>query len=632
MKKLTHGELFAGIGGFGVGFDRAGMVTKWHVEIDRACQTVLRRHWPKALILDDVTKVGKHNLPYVDVISFGSPCQDLSVAGKRKGLVDGERSNLFFEAIRIVDELKPVIAIWENVPGAFSSNSGRDFAAVLGAFRDIGARDIAWRTLDAQHFGVPQRRRRIFLVADYGGERAGEILFEQQGRARDYPQSREAGKDSAAALGGDTESGGGLPQVVGSLSSDDGGQGFTTHQAVKSGMIIPSSETPWDGQGCRIHPADGLAPSLSTSDGKGGQRTPIVNTLKAGRGQGYPAGDGNGNGLVIGTLNASGAGMSRPAGQGNELDFIIPFQQNGQGAVNDLGEKNAALSANRSEKDTFITMAHGQANAEILVDQAPTLNLNHEQPLVAQAPMLDTFTNKGYNTGEGENQNASKNSDDTGKVLRVLREKVGEEAFAKWGLRILDSLQQEEILRPNVHGEEVRRQAQEGREVVGGAQASTTDMPSWSMRKMWVSKCKRRTSQEWGLARPESKELGAYLSQLSQHGTQQEKALYYMWQAAEGIRVLREALSTLQKVRQPEDVQAKSTLQINGVRRLTPLETERLQGFDDYWTLWGLNEAGERVEQSDTARYRQCGNAVAVPVVEWVGRQIVLNLSDTHRK
>ncbi len=121
--RLTHGELFAGISGFGLGFSEAEIETLWHVEIDKRCQTVLGYHYPESLILSDVRDCGKHNLPPVDIISFGPPCQDLSIAGRRKGL-KGERSGLFFEAIRIVDELKPTFAVWVNVPGALSSNSG----------------------------------------------------------------------------------------------------------------------------------------------------------------------------------------------------------------------------------------------------------------------------------------------------------------------------------------------------------------------------------------------------------------------------------------------------------------------------------------------------------------------------
>lgn len=188
---LAFGSLFAGIGGFDLGFERAGMACAWQVEIDARCRAVLARHWSAVERLEDVREVGAHNLPPVNVITFGSPCQDLSTAGKRVGL-KGKRSGLFFEAIRIVDELEPAFAVWENVPGALSSHDGRDFRAVLAAFQECGARDIAWRTLDAQGFGVAQRRRRVFLVADFRGERAGEILFERESLPWDSAAGEEA--------------------------------------------------------------------------------------------------------------------------------------------------------------------------------------------------------------------------------------------------------------------------------------------------------------------------------------------------------------------------------------------------------------------------------------------------------
>src|SRR5437016_3676006 len=123
---MKVGELFAGIGGFGLAFERTGFEVAWQVEIDKDCNRVLATHWPNVERFEDVRDVGAHNLAPVDVITFGSPCQDLSLAGKRGGL-NAERSGLFFEAIRIIRELRPAIAVWENVPGAFSSNDGRDF-------------------------------------------------------------------------------------------------------------------------------------------------------------------------------------------------------------------------------------------------------------------------------------------------------------------------------------------------------------------------------------------------------------------------------------------------------------------------------------------------------------------------
>ena len=234
---LTHGELFAGISGFGLGFSRAGIETLWYVEIDKSCQDILRRHYPSALIFSDVRDCGIQNLMPVDIISFGSPCQDLSVAGRRGGL-DGKRSGLFFEAIRITNELKPTFAVWENVPGSYSSNSGRDFAAVLAAFRDIGARDIAWTCLDAQYFGVAQRRRRVFLVADFRGERAAEVFFERTSSAWDPPPSREAGAKPAYALAASVRG-----------SGDGHGQGWNSNYvmawALRTGHTQANENNRW---------------------------------------------------------------------------------------------------------------------------------------------------------------------------------------------------------------------------------------------------------------------------------------------------------------------------------------------------------------------------------------------------
>ena len=196
---LTFGSLFAGSGGFDFGYERAGMACRWQVEIDRECQRVLAHHWPEVERHDDVRDVGAYNIDPVDVITFGSPCQDLSVAGKRRGM-EGERSGLYFEAVRIIRELRPGLAVWENVPGAFSSNAGRDFGAALDALADAGALDIGWTVLDAQWFGVAQRRRRVFVVADFRDQRAGEILAIPYGRAGDSAPRREAGQKTAFTL------------------------------------------------------------------------------------------------------------------------------------------------------------------------------------------------------------------------------------------------------------------------------------------------------------------------------------------------------------------------------------------------------------------------------------------------
>lgn len=265
---LTFGELFAGVGGFSLGFEQAGWECRWQVEWDRHCQQVLARHWPEVARYGDVRDVAGGDLSFqgrdehgsdtdrqgihVDVsetarsvlqpvqcITFGSPCRDLSVAGKRAGL-DGARSGLFFEAIRIIKEMRdatagtlPRFAIWENVAGALSSNKGDDFLAVLDAFAEIGAMDIAWRLVDAQHFGVPQRRRRVFVVADFGGECAGAIHVESAGMRWHPASGGTAGENPAGSVGG------GVAGVVAALTGNGVGTcGADDNQAQAGHLIV----------------------------------------------------------------------------------------------------------------------------------------------------------------------------------------------------------------------------------------------------------------------------------------------------------------------------------------------------------------------------------------------------------
>ena len=218
MQKLTLGSLFDGIAGFPLAARRQGIKTIWTSEIEPNCIDIAAKHFPDAENLGDITKIRGDEAPAVDIISFGSPCQDLSIAGKQQGL-DGSRSGLFMEAVRIIREMRtktngeyPKYIIWENVAGAFSSNKGEDFRRVLeeitesnismpasGKWAPAGMVGIegaggavhstAWRMFDAQFWGVPQRRKRIYLVRDFGSGRAGQILFECESVLGYYPQS-----------------------------------------------------------------------------------------------------------------------------------------------------------------------------------------------------------------------------------------------------------------------------------------------------------------------------------------------------------------------------------------------------------------------------------------------------------
>ena len=186
---IGFGSLFAGIGGLDLGLERAGMACKWQVEIDSGCLEVLEKHWPTVRRYSDVRACGAHNLEPVDLVCGGFPCQDVSVAGRRKGLA-GSRSGLWFEFYRILAELVPRWVVIENVPGLLSSNQGRDFALIFRGLAELRYLS-AWRILDAQYFGVAQRRRRVFIVGHLGDGRAAEVLFEPTCGSRDTPPSRE---------------------------------------------------------------------------------------------------------------------------------------------------------------------------------------------------------------------------------------------------------------------------------------------------------------------------------------------------------------------------------------------------------------------------------------------------------
>ena len=230
----TMGSLFDGIGGFPLIWEQTNGKgsTLWASEIEEFPIAVTKKHFPTMEHLGDITKINGAEIPKVDCIIGGSPCQDLSIAGKRAGL-DGERSGLFMEQIRIIKEmreddrtsrrsdelLRPRYAVWENVPGAFSSNKGEDFQAVIEEFCKIAGGNItipksdrwcksgcvmgdgfslAWTVFDSCQWSVPQRRKRICLVCDFGGHTAPEILFERKSVSRDSQQSRETGESSSA--------------------------------------------------------------------------------------------------------------------------------------------------------------------------------------------------------------------------------------------------------------------------------------------------------------------------------------------------------------------------------------------------------------------------------------------------
>jgi DNA (cytosine-5)-methyltransferase 1 len=326
--------------------------------------------------LGDITKINGAEIEIVDVITGGSPCQDLSIAGKRAGLA-GARSGLFMEQVRIVKEMRehdrksgrtgdmvrPRFMVWENVPGAFSSNKGRDFAAVLeeiiriaepeapdievpekgwntwGGYHDcMGGRwSVAWRVHDAQHWGVPQRRRRISVVADFGGDTAGEILFERKSVSRHPAESGTARERLAEASE----------------------RGF--NPAVEDCM------TPWDAQSQRVYDGDGVYPTLSSRENSGLNRESVLCAgFKAG--QGAQAG-GIGYGEEVSpTLAAAPSGT-------NQTPAVVALDMtHACDVIRECGEQVPALQARMGTggNQVPLTFAFGRSDALVESDVAST--------------------------------------------------------------------------------------------------------------------------------------------------------------------------------------------------------------------------------------------------------------------
>jgi DNA (cytosine-5)-methyltransferase 1 len=248
MKQLTFGSLFAGVGGFDMGFSPY-MECKFQVEWDKHCRSVLDRHWPDVPKWGDISCVDGKFLPPVDVIIFGSPCQDLSVAGKRAGL-EGERSGLFHEAVRIIKEMRHVTngtfprwTVWENVAGALSSNNGGDFATVINEMGKAGAYLSEYALLDAQFFGIPQRRRRVFLISCWDSATAAKCPDPLLPVSESLPGYFEKGKPKRKSASRTlTESLGDEGAIVNAIGASLYHHGTVVNQDADAGHVVVTDE------------------------------------------------------------------------------------------------------------------------------------------------------------------------------------------------------------------------------------------------------------------------------------------------------------------------------------------------------------------------------------------------------
>ena len=364
---MTLGSLFDGSGGFPLGGLLAGITPVWASEIEPFPIRVTTKRLPFMKHYGNVSEMDGGKVEPVDIITFGSPCQDMSVAGKRAGL-EGSRSNLFYEAVRIIKEMRkatggeyPKWACWENVPGAFSSSGGEDFRCVLESLCGVidesvsipkpkkwanageilgDGYSLAWRVLDAQFWGVPQRRKRIYLVADFTGGCAGKVLFESEGLSGYTPQgfrSWQAAPGDSANCSGTT--GIGFDGYNAKLTDDKSATPSCNNDQT---LFQPCS---WDG--------GQISPTLTKQNASGSQRMPDKDNFNCVlQPFGICSKDSNAmkssnphSGIYEAdtsrTIDTSGGNPA--CNQGGIA--VVAFAQNQRDEVRDLGEKSACLSA-----------------------------------------------------------------------------------------------------------------------------------------------------------------------------------------------------------------------------------------------------------------------------------------------
>ena len=345
-KTLTLGSLFDGSGGFPLGGLLASITPVWASEIEPFPIRVTTKRLPFMKHYGDISQMDGGKIEPVDIITFGSPCTDMSIAGRRAGL-DGRQSSLFYEAIRIIKEMRcatdgkyPRWICWENVPGSYSSNKGKDFQSVLEAvigiaepnaqvpmpekarwpYADLYMGDgwsVAYRTLDAQYWGVPQRRRRIYLVADLAGESAGKILFESEGLSGYSAAGFRSWQRTARRL----ESGAG---AAGICLNDQGGDRMEVSEDVAATLraethghlpcivdeAIPLEHHPIDS---RITMTDnGKVQTLTSRMGTGGNNVPLVMKIRSGC-------EGGGKGALVQTDKSATLSCN------NDQTVFVPF-------------------------------------------------------------------------------------------------------------------------------------------------------------------------------------------------------------------------------------------------------------------------------------------------------------------
>ena len=548
MKVLS---LFSGVGGFDMGLENAGMETVYQCEWDKHANTILHKHWPTVPKWDDVsTLTGKHILagvPVIDVVAWGSPCQDLSVAGKRAGL-EGGRSNLFHEGIRIIKELReetngqyPRISIWENVVGALNSNKGADFGVIIDEMAEAGALVIEWAVLDAQYFGVPQRRRRVFVVAIFDPAIANicpdPLLPVSESLPGHLTKSKPARKSAATTLtegvrtdgqwaAGTSKDGDFLTtSVTSKWSKGSGGPSGSEYYNMVVNGFTPSSFANY---------TEGVGTLRSNGGDLGGGSETLVTEpyVKSSRAQTSEDSETWIPSEVNPTLNSFDQGDVRAT-----TAIVEPVLIDGQrvGDVRIYSEPVQTLGARMGTGGNNVPMlafdTQFGSNANVTEDVAPTLKSSQAPPSVAYG-----ITGHAIGRQDHNGPNGPSHTPEGGPMFTLTSTDIHAVA-------------------------------------ISGSTEPTVFQPGTMVR------------------------LGGGV-----------------WEGT--VPTLRAEAKRGDNEPHIQIHDAESTM---AVRRLTPLECERLMGWPDDHTRY----KADGTEQADTHRYKQCGNGVASPVAQWIGKQLM---------
>lgn len=664
---MTMGSLFDGIGGFPLAAIHNGIIPVWASEIEAFPIQVTKLRFPQMQHTGDITKLNGKTLPLVDVICGGSPCQDLSVAGQRRGLA-GERSGLFMEQVRIVKEMRnadenrglpdhlvrPRYLVWENVPGAFSSAQGEDFRAVIeeivrikdsachvprpdtGRWEPAGAAilgdrfSLAWRVLDAQYWGVAQRRRRIFLVADFGGHTAPQILFEQDRLFGDSSESRSAGQGTAGTASQGTDHTGG------------------------------TCLTPWDVQSRRIFSEDTVWPALYGGEGgghgyiqkkeqenaeqvlclndQGGERMDITEgftaTLRAGM-SGHPplvaeqtavsgvVTKGNGDCFLTPDVHTSLTGGGGQAGQGYPCVLTAGFCGNASAEAGGIGYQSERSPTLKTGTAPSILCLNDQGESEMHLSEAVTGTLQEQEH--GHQPLVLASGQGGAEIGTGICPTITEAAGTSGNNQPILFENHGIDSrytgphavaptmSARYGtggnnVPLISDYPQSYCIAGNI----IDREVQNG----GNGLGCQPDI-SYTLTGM---------DRHAVFSRQRSDELVENEVASTQSARQHKDATDLVCQpdifGQSQYGAYAEGCTTLRASGGDHGGGSENLVAMSGenpaerrlIRRLTPLECERLQGFPDGWT--------DIPGASDSARYKALGNSVAIPCVDFVLRGI----------